>query len=45
MAKASTLFEILARDKVDVDEIAFHMNNDLSLVKSSQDIQRNNEAL
>ncbi len=35
MAKASTLFEILARDKVDVDEIAFHMNNDLFYTKTS----------
>ena len=33
MAKASTLFEIMSRDKVDVDEIAFHMNNDLFLTK------------
>ena len=35
MAKASTLFEIMSRDKVDVDEIAFHMNNDLYLTKTS----------
>ncbi len=35
MAKASTLFEIMARDKVDVDEIAFHMNNDLFFTKTS----------
>ena len=35
MAKASTLFEIMARDKVDVDEIAFHMNNDLFLTRTS----------
>ena len=35
MAKASTLFEIMARDRVDVDEIAFHMNNDLFLTKTS----------
>ena len=35
MAKASTLFEIMARDKVDVDEIAFHMNNDLFYTKTS----------
>jgi Amt family ammonium transporter len=35
MAKASTLFEIMSRDKVDVDEIAFHMNNDLFLTKTS----------
>ncbi len=34
MAKASTLFEIMSRDKVDVDEIAFHMNNDLHLTKT-----------
>ncbi len=35
MAKASTLFEIMSRDRVDVDEIAFHMNNDLFLTKTS----------
>ena len=34
MAKASTLFEIMSRDKVDVDEMAFHMNNDLHLTKT-----------
>ena len=34
MAKASTLFEIMSRDKVDVDEMAFHMNNDLFLTKT-----------
>ena len=34
MAKASTLFEIMSRDQVDVDEMAFHMNNDLHLTKT-----------
>ncbi len=34
MAKASTLFEIMSRDKVDPDEIMFHMNNDLFLTKT-----------
>ena len=34
MAKASTLFEIMARDKVDVDEMVFHMNNDLHSTKT-----------
>jgi len=29
MAKASTLFEIMSKDKVDPDEMMFHMNNDL----------------
>ena len=29
MAKASTLFEVLSQSKVDLDEMAFHMNNDL----------------
>ena len=35
MAKASTLFEIMSRDKVDPDEMMFHMNNDLFLTKTS----------
>ena len=35
MAKASTLFEIMSRDKVDVDEMAFHMNNDLFNTKTA----------
>ena len=34
MAKASTLFEIMSRDKVDVDEMTFHMNNDLFNTKT-----------
>jgi len=34
MAKASTLFEIMAKDKVDPDEMMFHMNNDLYLTKT-----------
>ncbi len=34
MAKASTLFEIMSRDKVDPDEMIFHMNNDLFLTKT-----------
>ena len=34
MAKASTLFEIMSRDKVDVDELEFHMNKDLHLTKT-----------
>jgi len=34
MAKASTLFEIMSRDKVDPDEMMFHMNNDLFLTKT-----------
>ena len=35
MAKASTLFEVLAQDKVDLDEMAFYMNNDLFNTKTS----------
>ena len=35
MAKASTLFEIMARDQVDPDEMMFHMNNDLFQTKTS----------
>ena len=35
MAKASTLFEVLAQSKVDPDEIVFHMNNDLNNTKTS----------
>ena len=35
MAKASTLFEVLAQSKVDPDEIIFHMNNDLNNTKTS----------
>ena len=35
MAKASTLFEVLAQDKVDLDEMSFHMNNDLFNTKTS----------
>tara|TARA_B100000963_G_scaffold37988_1_gene28339 strand:+ start:88 stop:2241 length:2154 start_codon:yes stop_codon:yes gene_type:complete len=34
MAKASTLFEVLSQSKVDPDEIAFHMNNDLNNTKT-----------
>ncbi len=34
MAKASTLFEVLAQSKVDPDEMAFHMNNDLNNTKT-----------
>ncbi len=34
MAKASTLFEIMSRDRVDPDEMMFHMNNDLFLTKT-----------
>ena len=34
MAKASTLFEIMARDQVDPDEMMFHMNNDLFTTKT-----------
>ena len=34
MAKVSTLFEIMSRDKVDPDEMMFHMNNDLFLTKT-----------
>ena len=34
MAKASTLFEIMSRDKVDPDEMIYHMNNDLFLTKT-----------
>ena len=34
MAKASTLFEIMSRDKVDPDEMMLHMNNDLFLTKT-----------
>ena len=35
MAKASTLFEVLAQSKVDPDEMVFHMNNDLSNTKTA----------
>ena len=35
MAKASTLFEIMSKDKVDPDEMMFHMNNDLFLTKTA----------
>ncbi len=35
MAKASTLFEVLAQSKVDPDEIVFHMNNDLNNTKTA----------
>jgi len=35
MAKASTLFEVLAQDKVDLDEMAFYMNNDLFNTKTA----------
>ena len=34
MAKASTLFEVLAQDKVDLDEMTFYMNNDLFNTKT-----------
>ena len=34
MAKASTLFEVLAQDKVDLDEMTLHMNNDLFTTKT-----------
>tara|TARA_B100001996_G_scaffold307183_1_gene248502 strand:+ start:948 stop:3101 length:2154 start_codon:yes stop_codon:yes gene_type:complete len=34
MAKASTLFEIMARDHVDPDEMMLHMNNDLFATKT-----------
>ena len=34
MAKASTLFEVLSQGKVDLDEMAFHMNNDLFNTKT-----------
>jgi len=34
MAKASTLFELLSQSKVDPDEMAFHMNNDLNNTKT-----------
>ena len=35
MAKASTLFEVLSQSKLDPDEMAFHMNNDLNQTKTS----------
>ncbi len=35
MAKASTLFEVLSQGKVDLDEMAFHMNNDLFNTKTA----------
>ena len=35
MAKASTLFEVMSRDKVDPDEMILHMNNDLFLTKTA----------
>ncbi len=34
MAKASTLFEVLSQSKVDPDEMAFNMNNDLNNTKT-----------
>ena len=34
MAKASTLFKVLAQDKVDPDEMMLHMNNDLFNTKT-----------
>ena len=34
MAKESTLFELLSQSKVDPDEMAFHMNNDLNNTKT-----------
>ncbi len=34
MAKATTLFEIMARDEVDPDEMMLHMNNDLFKTKT-----------
>jgi Amt family ammonium transporter len=34
MAKASTLFEVMSKDKVDPDEMMFHMNNDLFKTKT-----------
>ena len=34
MAKASTLFEVLSQSRVDPDEMAFHMNNDLNNTKT-----------
>ncbi len=34
MAKASTLFEVLSQGKVDLDEMVFHMNNDLFNTKT-----------
>ena len=35
MANASTLFEIMSKDKVDPDEMMFHMNNDLYQTKTA----------
>ena len=35
MAKASTLFEIMSKEKVDPDEMMFHMNNDLYQTKTA----------
>tara|TARA_Y100001947_G_scaffold87864_1_gene74734 strand:- start:36 stop:2144 length:2109 start_codon:yes stop_codon:yes gene_type:complete len=35
MAKASTLFEVLSQGKVDLDEMVFHMNNDLFNTKTA----------
>ena len=35
MAKASTLFEIMSKDKVDPDEMMYHMNNDLYQTKTA----------
>ncbi len=35
MAKASTLFEVLSQGKVDLNEMAFHMNNDLFNTKTA----------
>ena len=35
MAKASTLFEVMSKDKVDPDEMMFHMNNDLFQTKTA----------
>ena len=38
MAKASTLFEVLAQPKVDPDEMVFHMNNDLNNTKTALNV-------
>ena len=34
MAKTSTLFELLSQDKIDLDEMMLHINNDLFITKT-----------
>ena len=34
MAKTSTLFELFSQDKIDLDEMMLHINNDLFITKT-----------